>query len=65
MLTGCIKLKQATPIYRQIILQIEEMIKKGEIKPGSRIPSTFDFARQFNIANQTAQNALKELFNNL
>jgi DNA-binding LacI/PurR family transcriptional regulator len=63
MLTKSIKLKQAAPIYRQIILQIEEMIKKGEIKPGSRIASTFDFARQFNIANQTAQNALKELTN--
>ena len=55
------KLKRTMPIYQQIILQIEEMIKKGEIKPGSRMPSTFDFASQFNIANQTAQNALKEL----
>ena len=58
-----LKIRQAVPIYRQIVLQIEEMVKKGELKPGSRIPSTSDFADQFSIARQTAQNALKELTN--
>ena len=63
MLADSITLSQSVPLYRQIVLQIEEMVKRGELGPGSRMPSTLDFAKQFKVANQTAQNALKELTN--
>ena len=49
------------PPYRQIADAIRTRIKAGEWEPGGRLPSTRDLMEQYGAANQTVQNALKEL----
>jgi DNA-binding transcriptional regulator YhcF (GntR family) len=54
-------LTRPEPLYKQISRQLQRQIADGTLKPGEMIPSTFDLAKEFQVANQTAQNALKEL----
>lgn len=54
-------IKRSEPIYKQIAAHYQDQIAGGVLAPGDSIPNTLDLARQFNVANQTAQNALKEL----
>jgi DNA-binding LacI/PurR family transcriptional regulator len=56
-------IKRSEPIYKQIAAHYQEQIARGVLAPGDPIPNTLDLAKQFNVANQTAQNALKELSN--
>lgn len=56
-------IKRSEPIYKQIAAHFQEQIAKGVLAPGDAIPNTLDLAKQFSVANQTAQNALKELSN--
>lgn len=54
-------IKRSEPIYKQIAAHYQDQIARGVLAPGDAIPNTLDLAKQFNVANQTAQNALKEL----
>ncbi|MBL4702020.1 GntR family transcriptional regulator [bacterium AH-315-I18] len=56
-------IKRSEPIYKQIAAHYQDQIAKGILSPGDAIPNTLDLAKQFNVASQTAQNALKELSN--
>lgn len=49
------------PIYKQIAAQFQQNIENGELQPGDSIPSTVELAKQFDVAIQTAQNALQEI----
>ena len=54
-------IKRSEPVYKQIAAHYQDQIAKGILSPGDAIPNTLDLAKQFKVANQTAQNALKEL----
>lgn len=54
-------IKRSVPVYKQIAAHYQDQIAKGILSPGDAIPNTLDLAKQFKVANQTAQNALKEL----
>lgn len=58
---GLPELRPQEPLYRQIVAHFQERIRCGDLAPGDAIPPTFELARQFKVANQTAQNALREL----
>ncbi|PLV60430.1 substrate-binding domain-containing protein [Thermotoga sp. KOL6] len=49
------------PKYVKIINYLEEIILKGEIKPGEKIPSENELAAKFNTTRMTVRRALKEL----
>ncbi len=50
-----------TPKYYQIAQQIIERIKKGELKPGSQIPSENEIIETYGVSNTTARKALSEM----
>jgi len=49
------------PKYYQISLEIIEMIRTGEIRPGARIPSENDIIRNYLVSNTTARKVLGEI----
>jgi DNA-binding transcriptional regulator YhcF (GntR family) len=49
------------PPYQQIALELRRKIEAGELRPGDRVPSTRELARQWNVALATAAHALKTL----
>lgn len=50
-----------SPIYQQIIMHFEGRIFDGSLPAGSKIPSTTELARGFNVSAETVQTALKRL----
>ncbi len=53
-----------TPIYRQIIEQVTLMIKKGFLKPGSKLPPERELANSISMARGTVKKAYEELQRN-
>ncbi len=53
--------KGDTPIYLQIVAQLQQMIVSGMISPGERILSVREFAAEANVNPNTMQKALTEL----
>ena len=51
------------PIYEQIVLQIKEMILKGELKPGEALPSMRKLAKSLHVSVITTQRAYDDLQN--
>lgn len=51
----------AKPIYEQIIDQIKKMIVRGELKPGDKLPSQRDMARNIQVNPNTIQRAYREM----
>lgn len=52
-----IELNSTLPLYRQIVHQIKNAIKSGELKNGDAIPSLSDFASQSGISMETTKKA--------
>ncbi|MBP0958167.1 MAG: GntR family transcriptional regulator [Oscillospiraceae bacterium] len=52
-----------TPIYLQVVKQLEQMIASGMLTPGDRLLSVREFASQANVNPNTMQKALTELEN--
>jgi GntR family transcriptional repressor for pyruvate dehydrogenase complex len=52
---------QASRLYEQIVLQIEESILKGELTEGSQLPAERDLARQFGVSRTAVREAIKAL----
>lgn len=50
-----------TPRYLMIIEQIKEKINQGELKPGERLPSEMDFAKELGVSRNTLREALRIL----
>lgn len=44
-----------TPIYKQILHQMESMIRSGEIAPGTHVPSMNDLAAKYGISRETVK----------
>src|SRR4051812_9656189 len=51
----------AEPIYLAIANQIEDSIRQGDLKPGSRAPSIRQIMRDWGVAMATATKVLAEL----
>lgn len=49
------------PIYKQIVLQIKEMIMNGKLKPNDPLPSMRKLAKDLHISIITTQRAYDEL----
>ena len=49
------------PAYLVIANQIEDRIRKGDLKPGDRAPSTRQITRDWGVAMATATKVLAEL----
>ncbi|NLY42585.1 MAG: PLP-dependent aminotransferase family protein [Clostridiaceae bacterium] len=49
------------PLYRQLFIKIEDMIKKGVLKEGMRLPAIRKLAKQLDVNTVTVVNAYKLL----
>lgn len=49
--------------FRQAADDLAKRIRKGEFRPGEKLPSIRDLADEYGVAPQTMQNALRELRN--
>lgn len=51
------------PIYIQIIEDIKKKLIRGEIRPGDKIPSQREFAKDMKVNPNTVQRAYREMEN--
>lgn len=49
------------PLYQKIYLYLLQAIKKGDYRPGDRVPSEKELSRQFNVSRITSKRALELL----
>lgn len=50
-----------TRLYEEIIEQIKDLILKGELKPGDKLPTERDLAVQLNVSRTAIREALRSL----
>ena len=50
-----------SPIYEQIITQIKKQVARGELEPGSKLPSQRAMARKLEVNPNTVQRAYREM----
>jgi len=50
-----------TRAYEEIVKQLAEMVRKGELKPGDRLPSERELAEAFGVGRPTLRQALTVL----
>lgn len=55
------EMRVAMPLYVQVKQLIKEMIDKGELRPGDRVPGERELAERFRVSRMTARQALNEL----
>jgi len=53
--------KNPRPIYLQIVMQIKEQIRKGDLKPGDPLPSVRELAESLQINLHTVHRAYQKL----
>ncbi|MGV8040025.1 MAG: GntR family transcriptional regulator [Thermoanaerobaculaceae bacterium] len=60
-----LKLSQATgvPYYRQIVDQVADLVRSGQLAPGALLPSVRDLASQLLVSLITVRNAYDDLEN--
>jgi DNA-binding LacI/PurR family transcriptional regulator len=58
-----IDFQDPTPLYRQIVADIEEQVASGRLKPGDRIAPQNKLAKQYDVSLITVKKALAELAN--
>ncbi|MFW6238144.1 MAG: GntR family transcriptional regulator [Halanaerobiales bacterium] len=56
-----IQLDDSQPIYEQIIEHIKQMIVRGEIKPGDKLPSQRELAAEIKVNPNTVQHTYREM----
>ncbi|HEY1149305.1 MAG TPA: GntR family transcriptional regulator, partial [Pseudoduganella sp.] len=42
-------------LYRQIADQLAELVRRGEFKPGDRLPSERDLSQQFDVSRASVR----------
>jgi GntR family transcriptional repressor for pyruvate dehydrogenase complex len=52
---------QVSRLYEQIVQQVEDSIRKGELAEGSKLPAERDLARQFGVSRTAVREAIKAL----
>ncbi|WP_329135374.1 winged helix-turn-helix domain-containing protein [Streptomyces sp. NBC_00670] len=55
------ELDRTRPLWRQIAAEIIRRIEDGTYPPGSRVPSTLEIAREFDVVNATAAKAMRHV----
>ena len=55
------KLDQPYALYEKIKRSVVREIESGKLKPGDKVPSETQLAKEFNASRMTANRALKEL----
>lgn len=50
-----------TRLYEEIIKQIQELVRTGELKPGQRLPPERELALQLNVSRTAIREALRSL----
>jgi DNA-binding GntR family transcriptional regulator len=53
--------KSSDAVYLQIAAALRDRIRKGDFKPGDRLPSEAALSEEFGVARGTAREALKKL----
>lgn len=53
--------REAMPPYLRLANDIRDKIRRGELKPGDRVPSSKALASEFDVAVMTAQKAVRWL----
>src|SRR5262252_6646644 len=48
-------------LYEQIVQQVEESIRKGQLKPGDQLPAERDLAQRFGVSRTAVREAVKTL----
>ncbi len=56
-----IDLLSRVPIYEQIYKKVVELVLKGELKPGDRLPGIRDMARELGVNPNTVSKAFSKL----
>jgi len=54
---GNYQIVDRTPIYKQIVDQIETSVMSGKLKPGDQLPSMKEFALMYDISKETVKKA--------
>jgi GntR family transcriptional regulator len=54
-------IQSSRPIYLQIVLQIKEQVRRGELKTGDELPSVRELADNLNINMHTVRSAYLRL----
>jgi GntR family transcriptional regulator len=49
------------PLFEQVVLQIKGAVARGEVRPGERLPSVRELARELAINPNTVARAYREL----
>ena len=52
---------QSAPLYRQLTEQIQELVTKGQLKAGARLPASRQLAQQLGISRLSVVRAYEEL----
>jgi GntR family transcriptional repressor for pyruvate dehydrogenase complex len=52
---------RAARLYEQIVIQIEESISGGKLKPGDQLPAERELAQQFGVSRTAVREAVKTL----
>ena len=52
---------QTTRLYEQIVEQIEQSIRSGDLKPGQQLPSERELAERFGVSRTAVREAIKTL----
>jgi GntR family transcriptional repressor for pyruvate dehydrogenase complex len=55
------KVVQSSRLYEQIVLQIEESVRKGTLKEGDQLPAERELAQQFGVSRTAVREAIKAL----
>lgn len=50
-----------TPVFKQLVDQVQRLIARGKLAPGDRLPSTRDVAKQLTINPMTVSKAYSQL----
>ncbi len=56
-----IDMRSRTPIYEQIIGSIKELVVKGVLLPGEKLPSVREMSKEMTLNPNTVQKAYQEL----
>jgi GntR family transcriptional regulator/MocR family aminotransferase len=51
----------AEPLSRQIAVYVEELVRRGHVAPGARLPSSRSLARSLGVSRETVDTAFDEL----
>ena len=57
----CIDKEAGTPVYRQIVEQVTQLVKRGDLLPGDKLPPERELAQQLGTARGTVTRAYERL----